>query len=99
MIFLKNPNNGNGILQTSHLTSTHTQFLRFAKQSVGIRIVNLDVKSEGYPTAFIVFAGREMICGYDLCSMQGPVHQRGVMGTGHSVFCVNIVNTYIYIYI
>ena len=43
-----------------------------------IRFVNLDVQSEGSPTAFTEVTGRCMICGAGLCSMQGSVVQRGV---------------------
>jgi len=35
--------------------------------------VNLDVQSEGSPTAVTEVAGREMICGAGLCSMQFAV--------------------------
>jgi len=98
MLFLKYPNTGIGIFQNSHLTSTHTQFW-FCETVIRNQNCEFGCEIQSYPTAFIEFAGREMICGGDLCSMQGPVHQRGVIGTGHSAFCVNIVNIYIYIYI
>ena len=66
--------------------------------------MNLDVQSEGSPTAVTEVAGREMICGAGLCSMQGPVHQGGCEGGGHRVLCVHIdththTNLQIYIYI
>jgi len=57
--------------------------------------VNFDVESEGSPTAFTEFTGRDMICGAGLCSMQGSVVQHGVTRGGHSL-CVHIV---IYSYI
>jgi len=52
-----------------------------------IRFVNFDVQFKG--------TGHDMICCAGLCSMQGTVVQRGVMGSGHAVLCVNFI---IYIY-
>ena len=61
------------------------------QQAVRNEFVNFDVESEGSPTAFTEFTGRDMICGAGLCSMQGSVDVHGVTWSGHGLLCIHIV--------